>query len=157
MKNQDDDLKQQVALFRYGLIADIVRLEPGTKGIYQKIKKKAARHYLIPGTHRDRVAAETIRSWIKDYRQNGFDALFPKTRSDKGKSRTLSTETEDVLIEIKGNNLAFSVKQVIEKAKELEKIDENSGVSPTSVYRLLSSPVAKIIAVSLISMPENSL
>lgn len=139
MKNRDDDLKQQVALFRYGLIADIVCLEPGTKGIYDKIKQKATPHYLIPGTHRNRVAAETIRSWIKDYRQDGFDALFPKNRSDKGKSRTLSTETEDVLIEIKGDNLAFSVKQVIEKAKELGEIDKNSKLSPTSVYRLLSS------------------
>ena len=31
MKNDDNDLKQQIALFPYGLIADIVRLEPGTR------------------------------------------------------------------------------------------------------------------------------
>ena len=47
MKNDDYDLKKQVALFRYGLIADIVCLEPGTKGIYDKLKEKASHHVTI--------------------------------------------------------------------------------------------------------------
>jgi len=47
MKNDDNELKQQVALFRYGLIADIVCLEPGTKGIYDKLKEKASHHVTI--------------------------------------------------------------------------------------------------------------
>ena len=45
MKNDDNDLKQQVALFRYGLIADIVCFDPGTREIYRKLKEKAARPY----------------------------------------------------------------------------------------------------------------
>ncbi len=139
MKNDDNDLKQQVALFRYGLIADIVRLEPGTKGIYDKIKKKAARHYTIPGSRRNRIAMETFRDWIKKYREDGFDALFPKTRADKGQSRTLTTKIEDSLIEIKENNLELSVQQVITKARELDKIDQDSDLFQSVVYRLLSS------------------
>lgn len=139
MKKDDNELKQQVALFRYGLISDIVCLEPGTKGIYDKIKEKAARHYTIPGSLRSRIEAETFRDWIKKYRKNGFDALFPKTRADKGQSRTLTTEIEDNLIEIKEDNLKFSVKQVIKKAKELDKINKDLKLSQTSVYRLLSS------------------
>jgi len=139
MKKDDNELKQQVALFRYGLISDIVCLEPGTKGIYAKIKEKAARHYTIPGSRRDRIEAETFRDWIKKYRKDGFNALFPKTRTDKGQSRTLTTEIEDNLIEIKENNLELSVKQVITKANELDKIDQDSELSQTVVYRLLSS------------------
>jgi len=139
MKKDDNELKEQVALFRYGLISDIVCLEPGTKGIYAKIKEKAARHYTIPGSRRDRIEAETFRDWIKKYRKDGFDALFPKTRTDKGQSRTLSTVIEDILIDIKEENLQFSVKHVIDKARELGKIDKNLELSQTSVYRLLSS------------------
>lgn len=139
MKKDDNELKEQVALFRYGLISDIVCLEPGTKGIYAQIKDKAARHYTIPGSRRDRIEAETFRDWIKKYRKDGFDALFPKTRTDKGQSRTLTTEIEDDLVEIKENNLEFSVVQVIKKAKELDKTDKNLELSQTVVYRLLSS------------------
>jgi len=138
MKNDDNDLQQQVALFRYGLIADIVCLEPGTKGIYNKIKQKAARDYTIPGSKRERIAAETLRSWIKDYRKNGFDGLFPKTRTDKGKSRVLTTEIEDILVEIKENSLKLSVNQVIKEAKNQGQLDENLELPETCVYRLLS-------------------
>ena len=61
MNDSDSDHRHAVALFRYGLIADLVRLKPGSKGLYAKIADKAAAEYTIPGTTRTRVAAETIR------------------------------------------------------------------------------------------------
>ncbi|MEA3381371.1 MAG: helix-turn-helix domain-containing protein, partial [Pseudomonadota bacterium] len=139
MKNWNDELKQQVALFRYGLIADVVCLEPGTKGLYTKLKEKAAHEYVIPGSSRTSVAPETFRSWIKDYRKDGFDALYPKTRTDKGRSRILSTEIEDILVEIKENDLKLSVTQVIKQARKQNQIDENQELSESIVYRLLST------------------
>ena len=36
MKDCDSDHRQDVALFRYGLIADLVRLKPGSKGLYAR-------------------------------------------------------------------------------------------------------------------------
>ncbi|MCK5681699.1 helix-turn-helix domain-containing protein, partial [bacterium] len=139
MKKDDNDINQQIALFRYGLIADIVCLEPGTQGLYAKLKEKAALDYVIPGSARTFIAQETFRSWIKDYRKDGFDALFPKTRTDKGKSRTLSTKIEDILVEIKENDLKFSVTQVIKQAREHNLIDKNQELSESIVYRLLSN------------------
>ena len=61
-------LETEVALFRYGLIADLVHLPPGTKGLYQRLQDKAAVVYCIPGSSRTRVAAETLRDWLKRYR-----------------------------------------------------------------------------------------
>ena len=86
----DHDLRHAVALFRYGLIADLVHLPPGTKGLYRRLEEKAAREYAIPGSSRTRVAAETLRDWLKRYRQGGFEALMPKPRADRGHSRALS-------------------------------------------------------------------
>ena len=83
---------KEVALFRYGIIADFVNLPPGTKGLYAQIKIKAEQDYLIPGSRRTKVAEETIRSWLKKYRVGGFDALLPKERKDKGKARRLPLE-----------------------------------------------------------------
>jgi transposase InsO family protein len=139
MKNDDNDLNQQIALFRYGLIADVVCLEPGTKGLYAKLREKAALDYVIPGSSRTFIAKETFRSWIKDYRKGGFEALYPKTRTDKGKSRTLSTEIEDILVEIKENDLKLSVTQVIKQARKQNLIDKNQELSESIVYRLLSN------------------
>ncbi len=47
-----NDPKEQVALFRYGIIADFVNLPPGTKGLYALIKKKAEQNYSIPESRR---------------------------------------------------------------------------------------------------------
>ena len=61
MHDSDSDHRQTVALFRYGLIADLVRLDAGSKGLYALIEQKAAGEYTIPGSTRTRVAAETLR------------------------------------------------------------------------------------------------
>ena len=39
-------------------------------------RAKAEKTYTIPGTTRTRVAAETMRHWINDYRRGGFEALL---------------------------------------------------------------------------------
>ena len=69
MKDRDSEHRHEVALFRYGLIADLVHLPPGEKGLYQRLQEKAAAQYCIPGSSRTRVAAETLRDWLKAYRQ----------------------------------------------------------------------------------------
>jgi hypothetical protein len=71
------DPRHAVALFRYGLIADLVHLPPGAKGLYERIGEKAAADHTIPGSTRTRVAAETLRDWLKRYRAGGFDVLVP--------------------------------------------------------------------------------
>ena len=53
-----------VALFRYGLIADLLHLPVGDRSLHARLREKAAREYDIPGTLRRRVAAETLRDWL---------------------------------------------------------------------------------------------
>ena len=55
MKHSDDELRQAVGLFRYGLIADLAHLPPGTPGIGERLREKAKHSYTIPGTRRTRV------------------------------------------------------------------------------------------------------
>jgi hypothetical protein len=95
MNDHESERRREVALFRYGLIADLVRLESGSKGLYARIEQKAGGAYTIPGSTCTRVAAETIRDWLKSYRRGGFDALLPKPRADRGQSRSLPPEVVD--------------------------------------------------------------
>ena len=56
MKDADDEQRQAIALFRYGVIADLVHLPLGSPGITAQLREKAEKVYSIPGTRRTRVA-----------------------------------------------------------------------------------------------------
>ena len=135
MNSSDDDLRQQIALFRYDVIADLVHLPVGAPGAGAMMRAKAEKTYTIPGTTRTRVAAETMRRWIKDYRYGGFDALYPKPRTDRGKPRRLPPEVAERLIALKTENDALSVRAIIQKAHE-EGIDHP--LASSTVHRLFS-------------------
>ena len=111
-RKSDDDLRQAIALFRYGVIADPVHLPVGTPGTVATMRAKAERSYAIPGSNRTRVAAETMRGWIADYRRGGFEALYPKPRTDRGKSRRLPAEIAERPIALKTANPGWSVRIV---------------------------------------------
>ena len=135
MNNSDDDLRQAIALFRYGVIADLVHLPLGTPGIGDKLRDKASQPYTIPGSDRTHVAAETIRGWIRLYRYGGFEALYPKPRNDRGQPRRLPPEVAERLIALKVDNPAWSVRAVIRAARE-GGVDHP--LAPSTVHRLFS-------------------
>jgi len=132
-------LAEEIALFRYGLIADVLRLEPGSRGIYEILREKAAQEYHIPGTTRTRVAAETLRGWVRRHRKYGFAGLYPKLRSDRGKTRNLPTELVDVLISIKEQSPALTVRQVIAAARTQAGLDDDFPLPESTIHRILHS------------------
>ena len=138
MNDPNVDHQHAVALFRYGLIADLAQLSPGSKGLYARIAEKAAGEYTIPGSTRTRVAAETIRDWLKRYRRGGFDALMPKPRADRGRSRSLPAQVADALLDIKEGNPKLSVQLVIREARQRPEIPGELPLPPSTVHRLLS-------------------
>lgn len=138
MSTPHDDDRQQVALFRYGLIAELVSLPPGSPGLYQRLHEKAAREYTLPGSHRTRVAAETLRDWLKRYRQGGFEALLPKVRADRGQPRGLPVDIADRLLAIKEGHPTLSVRLVIAQARAEGQIPEAVVLAPSTVHRLLA-------------------
>ncbi len=137
----NDDVKkrsEEVALFRFGVIGDLVHLPPGAKGLYERFKEKADIDYRIPGSPRVRVAPETIRSWLRAYRKGGLDALHPRVRADHGQSHALPREVSDLLIAIKDDKRDLSVQLVIREALASGKVPEGLPLAPSTVHRLLS-------------------
>ncbi len=133
----DDKTREQIALFRYGLIADLFHRGEAEKGLYPLLREKAERVYEIPGSRRTRVAAETIRDWLSAYRRGGFEALRPQVRRDQGRARAIPQEVADLLCQIKDETPALSVNSVIEKARSAGVADGHS-LAPATVHRLLS-------------------
>ncbi len=137
MHDADADLRRDIALFRYGLIVDLAQLPPGAPGIGEQVRAKAAQHHTIPGTHRTRVAAGTIRDWLHRYRLGGFDALYPKPRSDCGQPRRLPPEAAELLLAIKTEHPAWSVRQVIQHANDSGHLPAGVRLARSTVHRLL--------------------
>lgn len=84
------DEKQKVALFRYGVIAP---LETGTSdptiSNNEFFRQAAAKTYTGPDGKPATVGASTIEKWHRYYKKDGFEGLFPQSRSDEGESRKL--------------------------------------------------------------------
>jgi putative transposase len=100
-----DEKQQAIALFRYSVIAELIQLPPQHHGLYKLLTEKAEPEYNIPGTLRRRVAAETIRGWLRAYRSGGFDALVPKERADVGSTRAIPPHVVDLLCQRKTTSL----------------------------------------------------
>ena len=138
MTKDDDSLRRDVALFRYGLIADLLVQPAGSHEIVAGLRDRAARDHVIPGTNRTRVGEQTMRDWMRLYRSGGFDALFPKRRRDDGKPRRLAVEASEALIAVKRENPAFSVRDAIARVREDGDVPADVPLPPSTVHRLLS-------------------
>jgi putative transposase len=90
----DESWRTAVALFRYTTILPLLRHNRGTDGSKKEIRTAiAARAHIIPHSTRTTISVPTLRRWEKAYRQDGFEALKPKPRADRGHARALSDET----------------------------------------------------------------
>ncbi len=126
-----------VALFRYGVIADVLHLDPRKRQLMTRLREKAELEYVIPGSLRRQVAAETMRGWLKDYRRGGFDALKPRLRSDRGLSRVLDKPVADLLCAIKEESPQLTVPMVITAARA-KGVSADVFLAPSTVHRLLA-------------------
>jgi transposase InsO family protein len=128
---------EAVALFRYGLIADLQHLPPGHRTLHAHLREKADRDYEIPGSARRRVAAETLRDWLYAYRRGGFDALKPRPRRDRGHTRVVSPTVADQLCALKEAHPAFSVAMLIATARQQHRLPPEVVLAPATIHRLL--------------------
>lgn len=135
-----DTDRQAVALFRYGVIADLVHLPLQHRGLYKLLHEKAEREYNIPGSLRRRVAAETIRGWLRAYRRGGFDALLPRQRADHGSTRSIPGKVVDLLCQLKDDEPALTIPLLIRRVREQHRdaISDELVLAESTVHRLLA-------------------
>lgn len=134
----DAQYRQALALFRYGLIAEFLQLPAGSRGLYARLREKANTDYTIPGSTRSRVAPETLRHWLREYRRGGFEALLPKGRADRGRSRALPQAVADALASLKDAQPQLSIPQLIRAVRESGAAPAALALPHSTVHRLLS-------------------
>jgi transposase len=138
MNDADSDRRQNIARFRYGLIADLLQPSPDDQGLSERLAAKATLDYAIPGSARTRVAAESLRDWLKAYRRGGFDALLPKERADRGLARALPAAAVEALLAAKEGNPKLSVQWVIREVCKAPEVPPELPLPSSTVHRLLT-------------------
>jgi transposase InsO family protein len=135
-----DERRREVALFRYGVIADLVHLEPHHRGLYARLVKKAEQDFTIPGSLRRHVAAETMRGWLRDYRRGGFDALVPRVRADHGSARAIPPLVIDLLCQLKDDTPSLSIPALLKlaRAQHPELVTDEVKLPESTVHRVLA-------------------
>ena len=86
------DDETAVALFRYGLIAQLVHDPPPAGQQERLLRAIAQKTYRIPGSVRTHVSITSLRRYLQAYHAGGFDALRPTPRADAGKPRAFPEE-----------------------------------------------------------------
>jgi len=110
----DENKRKAIAIFKYGLIAPV--LSGNVKVQMEYFRQIARKEYDVPCMGLRKYKARTFKSWLKRYRRNGFDALMPKKRIDKGLSRKID------------DRLARCIRETVDKYPTL---------SCAGIYRIL--------------------
>lgn len=143
----NESMRQEIALFRYGLIAPLVngQVDPKTY-----LKEVAERIHQVPHHGEKRIAAKTILDWCTQYKKGGFEALKPKRRSDRGHSRRLSPEEEDHILALRKKHPHMLVTVFYQHLIEQGEIQS---ISYFTIYRLLKK--YNLVGKEILPIPER--
>ena len=131
------DQKQQVALFRYSVIAP---LESGSSdpsiSNREFFRRAAAKSYTAPDGRQVTVGASTIEKWHRLYRDRGFEGLMPQSRKDEGQSRVLDEDMKAQARFLLAEHPQISAAEVYRTLKRNGTI-RTGQVSPSTVERFV--------------------
>jgi len=132
----DDKTKRAIALWRLGVLGALVsaRLEHGDRvKLFEEI---AARVHQMPDGKAVVLSPRTIESWYYAHKQGGFDALYPCTRADCGKSRAIAPDVAELILRAKREKPRRSIRRIIRMLERARKVTPGA-LSRSSVHRLL--------------------
>lgn len=110
----DSSMQEQLAAFRYSLIAPIVSrqtpLAPGELKAY--LAQAAEKGYNIPGSAKTTVSVRTLERWLSQYRTGEWDGLKPRGRTRKTNLRIPPAVLQEA-IRLRKQRPQRSVEQII--------------------------------------------
>ena len=132
--------KKQVAIFRFGVISDLVGRVCLERGELERlIKEKSNKRWDIPFSDKSRISESTIRRWIKVYKEQNkkLEALYPKGREDKGYSRVIDSETGASLVQLRKEMPILPISMLIDEMQKRKLVSSEVRLYTSTVYRFL--------------------
>lgn len=126
--------RENIALFRYGLIAPLLNDQVASKKDY--LAEICSQVHQVPYWGPKEYTPKAVEEWLRLYKKEGFDALKPKLRSDKGQSRSIPLELQEAILEQRQARRDLPVTMFYEKLVQ-KGIIKQSDFSYATVHRLL--------------------
>ncbi|WP_299095687.1 DDE-type integrase/transposase/recombinase [uncultured Metabacillus sp.] len=131
----DEKLRNDIAIYRFGLIAEIVTREIPKGEQAQKLRNIAANEHLNPYGEKQKVGLRTLERYLQLYRNGGFEALKPSKRGGYA-PRAITKDLLDKAIQLKTERPERSVQQII-RIMELAKIVNPGTISESTLSKQL--------------------
>ena len=135
----EQQMKEQMAMFRFGVIATLVNRRNLSWGEREAIIKEITeKQWDIPGCGRSRIGRSTVLRWLDVYQKSGqnVESLQPRGRKDKGLCRCLDAESEQALLELRRQMPEATLPVLLIIARDRKILTPDIFVSPQSLYRL---------------------
>ena len=132
------DDKKAIALFRVGVLGPLVsaRLAHGDRQMY--FEQAAARAHVHPDGRVIKLTASTTEAWYLAHRRGGFEALMPRTRSDKQRNRAVPPELCELLVRAKREKPRRSIRKLIAMLERAGKVPRGK-LTHSTVHRVLAA------------------
>jgi transposase InsO family protein len=96
-----DDERNQEALFRHAILGEALSRNLRRGQLRPALKQLARQTYQDHRGRSRRVAYKTLEEWYYRYRKGGFEALKPRPRKDRNRSRALPEDVQLLVLDMK--------------------------------------------------------
>jgi putative transposase len=115
----DQQKKHDLALMRYSVIAPLITgLSDDYTSLEAFYRDASARGVIHPDGFVKHYAPGTIEKWYRNYKQDGFDALIPTSRTDLGVPRKLDEQLQEQILYLKTNYPRMSSSAIYRQLKD---------------------------------------
>jgi putative transposase len=135
----DEKQREEVALFRFGVISDLVCTRHAPGEIAAHIQEKSRQCWQIPNSGRTRISQSTIRRWVRLYENSDrqLRSLYPATRRDHGRSRRVDEETILSLVKLRKEMPGLPVAGLLLEMHKRHLCPPGMNISLSTAYRIL--------------------
>ena len=134
----DEKQKNDIALFRYGVIAPLVQRQCEEEKPWTFFKSAQKKKYEYINGEIISISATTMGRWYRDYIEKGFDGLKPAARCDLGVLRKIDEDIRQKIIHYVDEYPRLPASQIYLKLLDDGDITKND-FSKTTLTRFVSS------------------
>ena len=132
----NEDERNQEALFRHAILGELLSRNLRRGELRPMLEKLAEETYRDSNGRPRRAAYKTLEEWLYKYRNGGFEALKPRPRSDRGLSRSMAEDLQQLVLDMKREDPGRSAHVMVRELELAGRIGPRQ-VSVSSIQRLL--------------------
>ena len=108
----EEDKEFERALFRFSLISPLIHCDDESER-RRLIRLIILKEFDIPYSDKRYITEKTLMNYLKRYQQGGFEGLKRNPRKDKNILKSISSEIEKLICDLKKEQPGRSAKQII--------------------------------------------